>query len=169
MLESREKKRTSFKRMNVLQLDFFNEASTLARVWVYTRYQDFNPAGFQFFWKIVQAICVMLKNISTQSFTWICAHWIWTTDLGRWKLFFTRIWPISLYYIRYRFFHSSQSPTISHLKAFSSDLCWHGLCETMALVWPFPQPSFPIQWWDTISPNKDYSSSSCKTALILHF
>lgn len=149
-------------------LGCFDEARILAGEWMYTRFQDFNPAGFQF-WKMVQAICVMLKNVSTQSFTWICAHLIWTMALGRWKLFFMRIWPVAVYCIRYRFFHRPQPASISHLKVFWSDLCWHGLCETKALVWPFPQPSFPIQWQDRISSNKHYSSSSCKTALILHF
>lgn len=111
----------------------------------------------------------MLKNVSTQTFTWIGARSIWTMALGRWKLFFMRAWPVSLCSIRYRFFHPPQPPSISHLKAFCSDLCWHVLCETMTLVWLFPQPSFPIQWQDTISSNKHYSSSSCKTALIFHF
>lgn len=113
--------------------------------------------------------CVMLKNVSTQNFAWICAHSVWTVALGRWKLFFMRTWPASLYCIRYRFFHPPQPPNISHMKAFYSDLCWPVLCETMALVWPFPQPSFPIQWQDTVSSNKHCSSSSCKTVLTLHF
>lgn len=91
---------------------------------------------------MVQAIRVMLKTVSTQSFTWICAHLIWTAALGRWKLFFMRIRPVSVYYIRYRFFHHPQPANISSLKAFCSDLCWLGLwgkgtCLTFATAF-FP-------------------------------
>lgn len=88
---------------------------------MYTRFQDFNSAGFQF-WKMVQAICLMLKNIITQSFTWICAHFIWTMASGRWKLFFMRTWPVSLYFVRHRFFHPPQPANISHSVQISADM-----------------------------------------------
>lgn len=119
------------------------------------------------------AECVMLKNVSFQSFACICVHssyrqpaWLWADQSEIKTVLHENLTSFSFLY-QIESFLPPQSLSVSYLKAFSSDLCWHVLCETMILVWPFMQPSFPRQWQETISSYKHYCSPSFTIMLIL--
>lgn len=121
---------------------------------------------------MVQAICVILKNVITLIFACICARSISARGslhgFGKIKTVLHNNLTFFSILHQIQSFPSPQPPKISYLKAFCSDLCWHVLWEAMVLVWSFTQPSFPIQWQEAISSNKHYCSSSCTTTLILH-
>lgn len=78
------------------------------------------------------------ENISCQSFAYVCAHSLQAeaacVALGTSNGIRTFIHEdLTLFSLLYQSFSLPQSPSISYLKASSSDLCWHLLWETMAL------------------------------------